>query len=110
MIRLSFEQKQKVLLMLLQQVKDEIIYSEIKSLILSTPSIDVLNYLREIIATQIALESGKGTKAEEVRRVVLLSNQKINAIDKLLEALILFQMLETLKGDKVSRKRILKFI
>lgn len=102
MIKLNFEQKQKILLMLLQRVSDEAIYREIKNLISNASNIEVLDYLRKIIVTQIALESGEVIKECEIRRVVLLSNQKTNFIDSLLETLILFQMLDTLRDKKTA--------
>lgn len=104
MIKLNFEQKQKVLLMLLKQIKNEMIYSELKNLISSAINIDVLNYLREIIAIQIEIEKQQNVNQEDVRRVVLLANEKTNYIDKITEIILFSEILKGLQVKEFGRK------
>lgn len=104
MIKLNFEQKQKILLMLLKQIKTEAIYSELEHLILSASSIDVLSYLREIIAIQIAIENRKCVKREDIKQVVLLANQKTNYISKISEMLLFSEILKGVHVKKIGRK------
>lgn len=100
MIELSFEQKQKILLMLLVQIQNKAIYSELETLILSASNIDALNYLREIINTQISIENHKNVKESDIKRVVLLANQKTSYIDKISEMLLFSEIIKALNIDK----------
>lgn len=91
--------------MLLKQIENKNIHSELENLILSASSIDVLNYLREIVAIQIAIEKQKNVNQNDVKRVVLLANEKTNYIDKLTEMLLFAEIIKALTLDDKNKQK-----
>ena len=102
---MSIEQKKKILLMYISMIDDKTLASSLKRIVLSaTVSNDFLNYIIEIVSMQLKIESGKSVSEKEIKDIVVLGNVKSNFLSSILEAFILFQMLDALKQSKSKPK------
>ncbi len=103
---MSIEQKKKILLMYISMIDDKTLASSLERIVLSaTVSNDFLNYIIDIVSVQLKIESNKSVSEKEIKDLVLLGNEKSNFLSSILEAFIVFQMLDALNQRKPQHKK-----